>query len=512
MFESVVRKRDLPEEEYRARVPALREELLEAQFELAGADFPVIVLFAGVDGAGKGETANLLNWWMDPRRIVTRAFDRPSESEAARPEFWRFWRALPPRGHIGVLLRAWYSKPLLQRVQDVTDDDAFDRDLDRIVEFERMLVDDGALLVKFWMHLGREAQANRFRALEADPDQAWKVTPLDWQHYGMYDRFISASERLVEGTNWPGAEWMIIDGSGPRARALEVGSVLLDRIKRGLAGEDPGRSKGARKGRDARRKARRTARARSGGEVDADAARAFDDLDMTRVLSRAEYGEAVEHWQGRLNRLARAAARHGLSSILVFEGWDAAGKGGAIRRLTGALDARWYRVIPIGAPNDEEAARHYLWRFWRHLPPAGRFIIFDRSWYGRVLVERVEGFASKHEWKRAYDELNAFERQLTDHGMMVLKFWMHISDDEQARRFEERADTPHKRWKLTEEDWRNRSRRADYERAVRDMVARTHTRSAPWMVVEANDKRFARIRVLKEVCDRLSGLLGRNGV
>ena len=207
--------------------------------------------------------------------------------------------------------------------------------------------------------------------------------------------------------------------------------------------------------------------------------------------------------------MQRRAAARGLSTIALFEGWDAAGKGGAIRQVTAALDARDYRLIPIGAPTDEELAHHYLWRFMRHLSRAGRITIFDRSWYGRVLVERVEGLASPEEYMRAYPEINYFEEQLVDHGILLAKFWLHISKSEQLRRFRERERTPHKTWKITDEDWRNRQRWDDYELAVNEMVARTSTRRAPWVIVEANDKNFARIKVIRTLADRLARALRR---
>ena len=193
--------------------------------------------------------------------------------------------------------------------------------------------------------------------------------------------------------------------------------------------------------------------------------------------------------------------------VAVFEGWDAGGKGGAIRRLTRGLDARDYRVVPIAAPTEDERAHHYLWRFWRYLPRRGRITIFDRSWYGRVLVERVEGFAAEDEWRRAYSEINDFEAQLTDFGTVLLKFWLHITPDEQLRRFEERQGIGYKQWKITDEDWRNREKWALYESAVQDMVERTSTSAAPWTLVEGNSKRYARLKVLRTVCDALEAAL-----
>ena len=230
---------------------------------------------------------------------------------------------------------------------------------------------------------------------------------------------------------------------------------------------------------------------------------------MSQKLAGAQASEELERCQGRLNRLQRKAAAQGVSTVMVFEGWDAAGKGGAVRRMTSALDARNYQVIPIAAPTDEERAHHYLWRFWRHLSRAGRITIFDRSWYGRVLVERVEGFATEREWTRAYSEINQFEDLLVAHGIVLVKYWLHITPEEQLRRFRERERVRWKRWKITDEDWRNREKWPAYDLAVNEMIERTSTRTAPWTIVEANDKNYARIKVLKTACDRLAAAVER---
>jgi AMP-polyphosphate phosphotransferase len=233
----------------------------------------------------------------------------------------------------------------------------------------------------------------------------------------------------------------------------------------------------------------------------------LDNLDLSRQLSDARFKTRLAEQQSRLNQLQRRARQRDVSTIAVFEGWDASGKGGAIRRVTGALDARDYDVIPVAAPTEEERAHHYLWRFWRHLSRAGRLTIFDRSWYGRVLVERVEGFAREDEYMRAYGEINQFEEQLVAHGILMVKFWLHVSKEEQLRRFRDRTRTSYKKWKIGDEDWRNRARWTDYTIAVNDMVARTSTRIAPWALIEGNDKNFARVKVLTTLADRLEDRL-----
>lgn len=230
-------------------------------------------------------------------------------------------------------------------------------------------------------------------------------------------------------------------------------------------------------------------------------------LDLSKSLSKAEYQARLEPLQDELHSLQLQALDQQRPIVIVYEGWDAAGKGGNIRRLTERLDPRFLTVHAISKPTPEELARHYLWRFWTKLPPRGNLVIFDRSWYGRVLVERIEGFATTAEWQRAYDEINQFEQLLRDDGTLMLKFWLHISPDEQLHRFNARMEDPRKRWKMTDEDWRNREKWTQYELAVEDMLERTSS-PIPWTLIEANDKRWARIQVLQHVTDTLREQLG----
>ena len=504
MFETAELGHKNSKSDWKERVPALREELLEAQVRLRELGLRAVVLFAGVDGAGKGETANLLNEWMDPHLLVTRAFTKPTREERERPYLWRFWRDMPGRGQIGIFLSAWYSQPLVDRVHGRTSIRDLDDRLEEILSFERTLQQDGVVVLKFWMHLSRKAQKQRFKTLEADPLQKWRVTKRDWRHWHLYDEFIRTGEHIIARTSRGGAPWKIVEGADHRYRSLTVGEFLRDTLQRHIADSE-----------------RHIALAKEGDNTKAEAAASEtpqpDDgpapktvlsrLDMSKALGADEYREQLLRYQARLSLLQRTARERKISTILAFEGWDAAGKGGAIRRMAAALEARDYQVISITKPTDEEYAHHYMWRFWRHLPRAGRFTIFDRSWYGRVLVERIEGFASEREWRRAYGEINDFERQLASHGIVLAKFWIHITPEEQERRFKARHVVPYKRWKLTPEDWRNRNRWREYELAVHDMIERTSTPSAPWQIVEGNDKRYARIKVLETVCDTLEKAL-----
>jgi polyphosphate:AMP phosphotransferase len=495
MFEIAELGQKVSKEEYHERVPALREELLEGQVRIRELGIPVILLFAGVDGAGKGACANLLQEWMDPRFIITRAFSKPSQEEKERPEYWRYWRTLPPRGHMGIFLSAWYSEPLLSHVYGDIGDRQLDQRIERILAFERTLSNGGALILKFWMHLGKKVQRKRLKSLEEDPLSSWRVTKQDWKHAEMFEKFVAAAEHILMRTGTGRAPWIIVEGADERYRSLKVGSELLTAIQGRLAKEEQAAANG--NGAD-----------EPPSVVESSETTILSTLDLTKSLEKADYKRKLKECQAKLNLLHRKSRDKDVSMALVFEGWDAGGKGGAIRRITPALDARDYEVIQIAAPTDEELAHHYLWRFWRHISRSGRVMIFDRSWYGRVLVERVEGFAREEEWRRSYAEINDFERQLIEHGLVLVKFWLHISKEEQERRFKAREQIAFKRWKLTPEDWRNREKWDLYEQAVNDMIERTSTQVAPWVLVEGEDKRYARLKVIKSVCARLEEALG----
>lgn len=488
MFESAELGHKTDKRTYAKEEPKIRAALLKAQYDLAqDQKFPVLILIGGVDGAGKGETVNLLNEWMDPRHIQTRAFGDASDEESERPPMWRFWRALPPKGTIGIIFGSWYTAPIVNRVMGQTADEDLQQSLDEIVRFERMLSDEGVLLLKFWFHLGKQQQKKRLHELEKNPLTRWRVTKLDWQRFKIYDQFREISARSLRETSTANAPWTVVEGLDPRYRSLTVGRVLLEAIQQRL-----------------KHVKERQLSAQAPPLPATDNLGLIRNLDLTQQLAKPKYKNQLEKWQGSLNLLSREKKffkRHSL--ILVFEGSDAAGKGGVIRRITGAIDARHYEITPVAAPTEEERAQPYLWRFWRHVPRRGRIAIFDRSWYGRVLVERVEALCQVDDWMRAYSEINDFEEQLVRHGGIVLKFWLQISRAEQLRRFKLREKIAFKTFKITEEDWRNREKWDAYEQAVCDMIDRTSTEIAPWNVIEAEDKYFARIKVLKTIVERM---------
>jgi len=492
VFESANLEHRIDKATYRREEPALREALLNSQYDLKeNGSFSVLILIAGVEGAGKSETVNLLNAWMDPRHIEVNGFADPSDEERERPHMWRYWRALPPKGKLGVFFGAWHTQPVVDRVMGRISAGEFDRHLAEMLGFEKMLSDEGVLLLKFWFHLSKAQQKKRLKTLEKDPRTRWRVTQTEWNYYKRYDKFVKVSGPFLRKTSTGEAPWIVVAGADPHYRNLTFGRMLLAALRDRL------------KDRPVKRLPDRTPPLLPS----IDKLNVLRALDLECALSKKEYETQLEKWQGRLNLLSRHPKFKKIIVVLVFEGNDAAGKGGAIRRVTGAVDARFFENVPVAAPTDEERARPYQWRFWRHIPRRGRFAIFDRSWYGRVLVERVEGFCSEADWMRAYAEINDFEQQLVSGGTVLVKFWLAISKDEQYRRFKARERVSFKRFKITPEDWRNRKRWNDYESAVCDMVDRTSTSIAPWTLVEANDKYHARIKVLRTLCNAIERAL-----
>ncbi len=495
MFESAELGHTIDRATFRKEVPKLRAALLDVQYDvLEKKEFPVVILVSGVDGSGKGETINLLYSWMDPRHISTLAFSAPSDEERARPFMWRYWRALPPKGEVGIFAGSWYSQPIADRIAGSMRRSELDQVLDDINRFEAMLVNEGALVLKFWFHLSKDGQKKRLKALAKDPRTAWRVTKASYERLKTYDALQKVAGHVLRVTNTAHAPWIIVEGTDDEYRSLTVGRIVLDSMTRRLQQTERPRVPVA-----------------PPIVKTIDARNVLSELDLGQKLAKKVYERELARWQGRLLELAhdpRFTEHHSL--VMVFEGSDAAGKGGSIRRTVEALDARQYQIVPIAAPTEEERAQPYLWRFWRHLPRTGRIAIFDRSWYGRVLVERVEGFCTQDDWLRAYAEINDFEHQLVAAGAVVVKFWLQISADEQLRRFQERQATEFKRFKITDEDWRNREKWDDYVTAVCDMVDRSSTGLAPWTLVEANDKNFARVKVLRTVCERIENAIRGN--
>jgi polyphosphate:AMP phosphotransferase len=479
--------------EAHARIDQLRAALLKAQYaQLKQARKSLLVVIAGIDGAGKGACISLMNEWLDARHISTLAFGEPNVIDAQRPPLWRYWQHLPIKGRSGIVFGSWYRELFAEAGRKKPDDDRVRALAATVREFESTLVNNGVQIIKLWFHLSKQAQQTRTQTLLANPDTAWQVHPADLKVAKKFGRARRAGLDVMSQTHNTHSPWLVIPSADDNLRALHTGQAVLRALRKRPADTatimDP-----------------------DSLELQPDPSIApvtLEGLDYSAGLKKSEYEPQLLHWQGRLARLVRHKKFAKLPLTLVFEGQDAAGKGGAIRRITHALDARQFRAIPISAPTDEELARPYLWRFWRRLPQPGRIAIFDRSWYGRVLVERIEGYAQAHEWQRAYTEINQFEKQLVDSGGLVLKFWLAITKEEQLQRFRDRQKSPFKAFKITHEDWRNRKHWNDYVVAANDMFARTSTEHCPWTVISANDKHHARIAVLQTVVQALEQRLG----
>jgi len=470
----------------------LERRLGELQRDAREAGIPVVIAFEGWDAAGKGTVINRTTRGLDPRGFRVHPISAPNEREKLHPFLWRFWTATPKKGEIAVFDRSWYGRVLVGRVDGLVDEEGWRAAYEEILQFERQLADDGAVILKFWLHIDKNEQKRRFKKLEKDKALAWKVGKAEWQQNKKYDEWVEAVEEMLQRTSTAHAPWTIVESTDRRFAWIKVIETIIASIDRALA-----------------LKAKEPDDAPPPSPVRrADGKTILDHVDLSLSLERPEYSQQLKAYQKRLFRLEHEIYVHRIPVVIVYEGWDAGGKGGNIRRLTRGLDPRGYEVIPVGVPTAEALAHHYLWRFWRTIPKAGHITIFDRSWYGRVLVERVERFCSTSDWMRAFREINEFEESLSNFGAVLVKFWIHISRQEQLRRFQERESTAHKQWKITDEDWRNRERWDVYEPAVIEMLQRTSTIHAPWTIVEGDCKLYARVKAIRTVVEALEGALG----
>lgn len=494
MFESAVLGMNYSEKEYKAMEDGLRIRLFQAQRDCFLRGIPVLVTIAGVDGAGRSDVANLLSLWMDAKGIRNHTFWLWTDEERARPEAWRYWLKLPAAGEIGVFFGGWYSEAIRTACCGGMKAREFERTMQRWAQLEHTLAASGTVMVKLWLHISRQVHRERMKDRKLH-QKVHHFAPYDKASGENYDGLVDAAARAITLTDHADAPWAIIDAFDPKFRNASVVRTLLAAMEGAVA----------------------AAKARPGENTDGPAASpeaptaarmfALDAVDLGKTCAHDDYKKELPALQAEVFDLTYKAYKKGISSTLVFEGWDAAGKGGAIRRLTAGIDARITRVIPVSAPTDEELAHNYLWRFWRHVPRAGFVTVYDRSWYGRVLVERVENLTPSRDWKRAYAEINDFEEQLEEHDNILLKYWLHISEDEQLKRFREREEVPWKNYKITADDWRNRENRPAYLEAADEMFMRTSTAYAPWHIIPAEDKKFARLEVLRLYRDALKKAL-----
>lgn len=489
MLEKIDLSKKVDKKTYRRVMDEAEEKLGLLQRECKDAGIPVILVFEGMGAAGKGVQINRLIQALDPRGFDVYACDRPTEDEQMRPFLWRYWTKTPAKGRIAVFDRSWYRSVQVDRFDGLTREDKLGDAYQDILSFEKQLCDDGTVIMKFFLYIDKDEQKKRFKKLEGSKETSWRVTDEDWNRNKDFGRYLKMNEEMLEKTDTDYAPWVIIEAVDKDYAALKIVSTVMDRLEYELEHRRP------EDGRQAQRQESKTRERFKNGVL--------SGIDLSKSLTEEEYKTRLKKLQKRLAELHSELYRLRIPVVIGFEGWDAGGKGGAIKRLTSNLDPRGYRVNPTAAPNDIEKVHHYLWRFWNSVPKAGHIAIFDRTWYGRVMVERIEGFCSEAEWRRAYQEINEMESHMANAGAVVLKFWLHIDKDEQERRFKERQANPAKQWKITDEDWRNREKWDQYEEAVNEMLIRTSTTYAPWIVVEGNDKRYARVKVLQTVVDAL---------
>lgn len=487
MLEKVDLTKKISKAEYKEKMSKLESEIGTLQRQCREWKIPVMIVFEGFGAAGKGLQIGRLIQSLDPRGFQVFAIKKETEEERMHPFLWRFWTKTPARGRIGIYDGSWYRKVLIDRFEKRTKEGELPGAYDSICSFEKQLADDGNVVIKLFLDISKQEQKKRFRKLMKNKATAWRVTKGDLKRNQKYEKYRLYIEDMLRKTDMDYAPWNIIEATDKRFAAVKIYTTVIKAMAEQIE----------------RVKQKQVEITHLTGEAE----EALEELqesvlakaDLSLCYTKEEYRKKLKKLQDRMELLHGELYRRRIPVVLGFEGWDAGGKGGAIKRLTEKMDPRGFVVNPTAAPSETEKEHHYLWRFWRAMPKDGHIAIFDRTWYGRVMVERIEGFCTRQEWQRAYREINDMERDLADAGAIVLKFWMQIDKDEQERRFRERQNNPEKQWKITDEDWRNREKWEQYEDAVNEMLLRTSTEYAPWVVVEGNDKYYARIKVLETV-------------
>lgn len=503
MLEKLDLTKALEKDEYKEKMLKLTLQIGKLQRECKELGIPIMIAFEGYDAAGKGVQISELIKALDPRGFEVHAVKTETKEERMHPFLWRFWTKMPAKGRIAIYDSSWYRKVLIDRFDKRTKKNELAKAYDSICAFEEMLTADGMVLIKIFLAIDKKEQKKRFEKLLASKETAWRVGEDDKKRNKEFEKYQAINEEMLLRTDTEYAPWNIVEAMDKRFATAKIYSVVA-RILAGKVAAVKEQKKAAEEA--AARIAQIPAAAEQKKAADSD--RRMGDTILSRAdlslsYTKEEYKERLKELQKKIEKLHGELYRRRIPVVLGFEGWDAGGKGGAIKRLTEKMDPRGYVVHPTASPNDIERQHHYLWRFWTDMPKAGHVTIFDRTWYGRVMVERIEGFCSSQEWQRAYKEINSMERDLSDAGAIVLKFWMQIDKDEQEKRFKARQENPEKQWKITDEDWRNREKWDQYEEAVNEMLIRTSTPYAPWVVVEGNNKYYARIKVLETVVNAI---------
>lgn len=507
MLEKVDLNRKMGKKEYKEWMDDLQPKLSYLQRACKEQKIPVMIVFEGFGAAGKGTLINKIIEPLDPRGFSVYATAVETKEEKMHPFLWRFWTKIPSQGRIAIFDRSWYRRVLVDRFDGVTTKEQLDYAFGEICSFEKQLTDDGMVIIKLFADVSKKEQKKRFDKLLEDKKTAWRVTKDDLARNKHYEEYLAMNEEMLEKTDSEYAPWHILECTDREYAAAKMTEIVVSVLEQAIAdkkAEQEKREQEKTKAQEIKQEKDTLQEAGAASQKEQVLkSSVLAGVDLSKKMEKEEYKKELARLQARLSELHNELYKYRIPVVLAFEGWDAGGKGGAIKRLTQALDPRGYQVNPVAAPNDAEKTHHYLWRFWKQFPKDGHVAIFDRSWYGRVMVERIEGFCQEEEWKRAYHEMNEMEEQLAHHGTIVLKFWMHIDKDEQERRFKERMENPAKQWKITDEDWRNREKWDAYEKAVDEMLIRTSTTYAPWILVEADCKYYARIKVLRTVVEAI---------
>ncbi len=479
-----IRKYQMPQEEIKALIKEKREELFCQQQLIKEHKLPVFVLIEGWGAAGKGTLIGNLIKELDPRFFRVINMDVPAEKNTRKPFLWRYMETIPEAGKFVFLDSAWLDETAEDVIKKRIDEETLEKRMQQIRTFDRQLKDNGYLVVKLFLQIPEEEQKKRLDKLMDTKDTKWRVAKKDIRQMEKRKQYEDVFDRILEATNTGYVPWNIVDAVDKKQALLQVLHILTNQINQAVENS-------------------KVLPEILHKDYPLLKMPKLSEVPLNQEMTKEEYQIQLKTLQKKLKKLHNKIYRKKVPVIIAYEGWDAAGKGGNIKRLTSALDPRGFEVHPIASPEPHEKARHYLWRFYHRLPKDGHIAIFDRTWYGRVMVERLEGFCSENDWKRAYNEMNEFEKELSDWGAVVIKFWVHIDKDTQLARFTDRQNNPEKQWKITEEDWRNREKWDVYEEAIDEMIAKTSTENAPWYIIQSNNKYYARIQAIQIVIDEI---------
>lgn len=476
-----------PKSPYRSfKISDLANRLARLQRVCQAMDIPVLIIVDGWESSGRGTVINDLCRELDPKHFNVSVFDRDRKDF---PYMGRFWRRIPAYGDVRVFDRSYYFD-LINNLD--MDGDVLERKLNAIRAYEEALYADRAIVLKFFIDIPKEDQKDRIEKYTDTAYQSFYVDLYDYDQNENYEAYRDHIDKVLDMTDFPQTPWHILDGSKIKDASREALGLALEALQKGIERVSTRREDGVRHHRDYKEKDY-----------------ILQNIDMSPVLDRDSYKEKLEDLQVKSNDVMLRLRKAGIPVILAFEGVDAAGKDGAIKRLIKEMDPRAYTIHPISAPDETEHKHHYLWRFYKRFHRKAHLDIFSRSWYGRVMVERIEGFATENEWERAYDEMLRMEKDMADEGAMILKFFVTIDKDTQLDRFQARENDEDKQFKITEEDWRNRGRWDDYIEAMNEMLVRTDAPYAPWIVVPGNDKYYARIFVMEAFIKQAEKILAK---